>query len=87
MMTEDYKGKPLNHMLAAESEQFYGQMMTEDHLTMIESKLNQHVREVGITGVYIKVEKYDDNTFTVTPIIGEPTESKNPAKLEDWLPW
>ena len=83
-----YVGMPLNHMLAAESEQFYGKMMTEEHLAQIEMVLNGMLFEHEIRGVYIKVEKYDDNTFTVTPVIGDKPKKKEPAyppqKVEDW---
>jgi len=85
---EQYKGNPLNQMLAAESEEFYGGQMTDEHLKLIEDTLNEKLCELQISGIYIKVDRYDENTFSVTPIIGE-REIHTPAimeeqKLEDW---
>jgi len=84
-LLDTYNGLALNQMLADESEEYYGQMMTEETLANIEVGLNTKLYACGVTGIYIKVEGYDDNTFIVTPIIGEPTKNKKPDnKIEDW---
>ena len=89
LTVSNYKGKPLNHMLATEAEHHYGQMMTEETICKIECELNMLLASQQITGIYIKVEKYDDNTFTVIPIVGEKPKNEpelppKEVKLEDW---
>jgi hypothetical protein len=65
-----YKNKPLNEMLAVESERFYGQPTTDENILKIECELNQKLAELGITGIHIKVGKYDAANFSVTTVIG-----------------